>query len=1108
MNKTLLLFALAGIPLAPTCMTITAADNFVIDGFGKQSAAVWKITCAPKFTPNPDFGATVKLGNDNQPVLKLEFTKKDSKGKIKNKWFKISRSITPQPEWKNATGIKVDLAVKKTGQWWLQLSVTSGGEQFNKTLIPYNYTGMSLQDRTAPFKSFKSKSGKKLDPTQITAINITGSLPENTLYLAKLSLMMKSQLKHFVKFTTNVPDLNIFEPGQQVEMTFSVLGNLPPKAKSLRYEVRDYFDKLVNTGNIPVKHGQKQYTAKFTPAQSGYYDVKAYWLDGNSKQLDKMSCIKTFGSLEQGRGTFAVMPNTIKQNIARMKKYGEAAFFGFHGNSSNLVDRMGMSWRLRGRRWKWDEPKVKPKMIDGTAEWAAKIIANDKPDPDWQNNFCNQAMNIASNLPGWAKRSNLNPAPGLKDVNEYYRYLRDVVKVNKHQYPGMKQRVYDIFWEVNLNRPKVGIHKPTYYPEDIIKQYQTAGKVIKSEDSNAILSGPCCSSPFKNFDWNIPLFEQGLCKYIDAYNCHGYHTPPPEDDNVVPNLRRLQKMIKQYNNGKPLDIYCTELGYRSQFGSHDKHKEHAQWHARIATILKGEGVRVYYPFYSYDYRGADNSWGVCYNLNPKLGWGPKHVSPKAAVPALAVCANELEGTEPVSDQPWFGRDIWCYIFKEIESGKPVVVIWSVHNKHKLKFPAGNVKSLQVTNIMGHRSNIKVNNGFATLDISPSLLYIRGADAAIYAAPGKIADRLIGKLYPGEKVKLKACSKTIKKLEYYGDIKLNAASATGELEISVPANSRPGAIPVLINGNIVKWLAILEPLKVEKTALQKQNGQLAIALTLKNMGIVPLPTKVTFDPVGSRELTVEKIIGKQSTAEFLMPLRISGKIDPGKPLACRISIKSGSLAETVLDKQFSLLSAHLRGENGKDKLPNTISWQGKSASGGIDKATAAFEWDKKNLYIQVKVKDKIFHQTRTDGTIWKMDSLQVAFDTHPELNDLYAPLAGIFTKKVTSLDFAMTPKGRLVWRDRTHNAEELKLNKVTDKVGFDFKRDSKNGILTYKLSIPWKEIGLDKVEKGKPIGIAILVNDSDGEKTRRTGLELFKGIMRGKNHRLYGVINLN
>ena len=106
-----------------------------------------------------------------------------------------------------------------------------------------------------------------------------------------------------------------------------------------------------------------------------------------------------------------------------------------------------------------------------------------------------------------------------------------------------------------------------------------------------------------------------------------------------------------------------------------------------------------------------------------------------------------------------------------------------------------------------------------------------------------------------------------------------------------------------------------------------------------------------------------------------------------------------------------------------------------------------------------------------------------------------------------MDFAMTPKGKLVWRDRTHNQEELKLTDVTGNIGFEFSRDKKKDLSTYDLSIPWKEIGLDKVEKGKPIGIAILVNDSDGDKTKRTGLELFKGIMRGKDHRLYGAMTL-
>ena len=1086
--------------------TICSAGNLAIDSFGKDSIDKWKIKVAAGIKPEAVTGKEIDLNGTKIIPLQLSFTKETTRKKPKNRWFRISRKVTASPDWKNATGIKLDLALKNTGQWWLQLSIVSDGETFNKVLLPYNYKGMILQDRAAGFDKFKNKAGKKLDPAKISEIIITGAISENTLYLSGLSLVMKSSIKNYVKFTTNTPELNIFEPGQEVNMKFTVLGNAPENAKYLRYEVTDYFDKQVASGNIPVDHG-KSYSVKFEPELPGYYDVKAYWVASDGKKLNDESCIKTTGSLEQGRGTFAVMPNTIAQNIARMKKYGEDSFFGFHGHSSNLVDRMGMPWRLRGRRWKWDERAGKPEMINGTAKWVADIIKSGETDPDWTFNFCNQGLNLLSNLPDWAKKNPPEPAPGLKDVNEYYRYLSDVVKLNKHQFPQQKQRIYDIFWEVNLNQPKVGIHKPEYRPEDMVKQYKAVREVIKSEDPNAILTGPCCSSPIKNFDWNIPLFEAGLCKYIDAYNCHGYHTPPPEDDNVVGKLRRLQNLIKQHNNGKPMDIYCTELGYRSQYGSKDKHKEHAQWHARIATILKGEGVRVYYPFYSYDYRGPDNSWGICYNLDPKLAFGPKLVSPKAAVPALAVCVNELQGTEPVSDLPYFGRDIWCYIFKEKATGKPVVVIWSVHNKHKLKFPAGNVKQLEITNIMGHRSTVKVVNGFAMLDISPSLLYVRGVDKAVYSAPGKISDQLLGRAYPGQNIKVKVGDDAVKQIQYWGDINIRQSTDSGTLDISVPGNSQPGAVPVLINRKVVKWLVILEPLKVEGTGLSKVNGKLGITLKLKNTGTVPLPTKVTFDASGQKEYTVEKTINRQSESEFSMPLKISGKIDPSKQLKCLIKIKSGSLSEVVLDKKFSLLSAHLKGENGDDKLPNEISWQGKSASGGIDKANATFAWDKKNLYIKINVRDKVFHQTKSDGTIWRMDGVQIAFDTHPELDDLYAPLAGVFTKKITILDFAMTPEGKLVWRDRTHNPEELKLNKVTGDIGFEFSRDNKRGTTTYDLVIPWKEIGLDKVEKGKPLGIAILVNDSDGDKTKRTGLELFKGIMRGKDHRLYGVITL-
>jgi Carbohydrate family 9 binding domain-like len=656
---------------------------------------------------------------------------------------------------------------------------------------------------------------------------------------------------------------------------------------------------------------------------------------------------------------------------------------------------------------------------------------------------------------------------------------------------------------VNLNQPKVGIHKPEYRPEDIIKQYSIANRVIKSVDPGAILAGPCCSSIIKNFDWNIPLFKQGLFKHLDAFNFHGYHTPPPEEGQVVEQLRRMRQQIRKYNNGKNLDMYCTELGYRSQYGSQDKHKEHALWHTRIAVILKGEGVKVYFPFYSYDYRGDNSTWGVCYNLTPKLDWGPKRVSPKSAVPALAVCVKELEETVPVTDLPFFGRDIWCYVFKDKKTSKPVITIWSVHDKHKLKFPAGNVKKLYVTDIMGRRSEVKVKNGFAELNISPALIYLRGADPALYATAGKV----IGKLYPGEKAKVKISENDVSGLKYWGNVNIKPASGTGYIEVKVPSNISPGPIPLLISGDKVKWLVIREPLKIEQVGLKKVGEKLGIVLSLKNMGSVSLPTNVSFDIVGMKELTVSKNLPARSTLQFYMPLNTTGKIDSGKPLKARIKIKAGNLAQIVLNKKFSLLAAHLRGEPGKDKLPNSITWKGKGASGKIDKATATFQWDSRNLYIQVKVSDDRFHQTRTDGTIWKMDSLQVAFDTHPELSAVYAPLAGVFTKKITYLDFAKIPNRKMIWRDISHNPEELKLYDVTQDIGFDFVRDKAKHETVYKLAIPWKEIGLDTVKKGKTIGVSILVNDSDGVKTRRAGLELFSGIMRGKNYRLFGVINL-
>jgi hypothetical protein len=114
---------------------------------------------------------------------------------------------------------------------------------------------------------------------------------------------------------------------------------------------------------------------------------------------------------------------------------------------------------------------------------------------------------------------------------------------------------------------------------------------------------------------------------------------------------------------------------------------------------------------------------------------------------------------------------------------------------------------------------------------------------------------------------------------------------------------------------------------------------------------------------------------------------------------------------------------------------------------------------------------------------------------------------VFTKKVTQLSIAKSPDGVLVWRDRTHNEGELPTGKVEGSVDAQIDRDDATKATHYRIAIPWPQVGLDGPRRGKALGIAVLVNDSDGAGTPRRGLELFSGIMNDKTHTLYGSILL-
>ena len=569
-----------------------------VETFDSTATKRWTLEHSPNTVCTTTFG--FQAAGIETPLLRLDCRQKPDAptGKGHPRWFALRRTFAGSDPWSGAEGLRMVYAAEKRGRWWLCVAFSSGGKRYRQVISPDLLTRSgAFEDRLLAFAEFKDKAGNPWSPAPIEEIEISGSAPVNTLYIDRLELYRKAKLDTWLTFKTARDACNLYEKGESVPMVLTLGGKRPQIDTAFTYAVRDYYGRIVKKETFTLEPGRSEHRVSFA-GPPGFYEVRAFAIGAAGKPGPR-SCLKSTGSMPPGLGTFAIMPSTLAENVERRKRMGTKAFFGFHGHANGLTDYMGVSWDFGGGRWIWKERDARPDRSQGMAEWARKAIAEQDPMPEYEvHHIVNFGANHIGATPEWARKTDMSQAPPYADWEDFLNFWRDTIRVNKHLYPHMNPRIYDPAWEINLNVPKTGIHKPPYHPEDVVELYRRTREVLKEEDPNAILVGPNCSSPIKNLGWNEPLLRAGLLKYIDAYNCHGYHSPPPENARVVEAFRDLRAMIRKYNDRRDLPIYITELGYRAKYGSEDRYREHARWHTRTAIILKGEGIRAYLPFYS------------------------------------------------------------------------------------------------------------------------------------------------------------------------------------------------------------------------------------------------------------------------------------------------------------------------------------------------------------------------------------------------------------------------------------------------------------------------------------------------------------------------------
>ena len=82
-------------------------------------------------------------------------------------------------------------------------------------------------------------------------------------------------------------------------------------------------------------------------------------MDASGDRISADSVLKTSGTMPKGVQSFAVMPCTYDENIARMMKYRERDFFGIMKSRDwyKVHELVGAPWCLEGPRVEWFKPE-------------------------------------------------------------------------------------------------------------------------------------------------------------------------------------------------------------------------------------------------------------------------------------------------------------------------------------------------------------------------------------------------------------------------------------------------------------------------------------------------------------------------------------------------------------------------------------------------------------------------------------------------------------------------------------------------------------------------------------------------------------------------------
>lgn len=657
-----------------------------------------------------------------------------------------------------------------------------------------------------------------------------------------------------------------------------------------------------------------------------------------------------------------------------------------------------------------------------------------------------------------------------------------------------------------INEPYRGMWDGT---DDLIVRYWALmRKVIDSDAPGTPLIGPSLNvnEPTMMLQYR-ELLERGYGRLINGVELHTYTSSAmPEDIDWLGKIQQTRELTRAAT-GTDLPVWSSEMGTTVAYG---EELFQAQYLMRCFVWAK----RMELPmllWHMHDWPAGSPQSEREYAIF-RMAVGGKMSQPRPAGVAYGVMTRQLAGARYRTQLDYLGASTYAFVFER--RGEAMIALWRTSGSAVVRVPVQR-PSVTVVDLFGKSENRPTDEGFLAVEASPSVQFIGPVDRQLLdAQPLAKAGGRAALLAGGEAVgtvtitnPTDASAQVALRWTPMSGWSVTPATVTQTLEpreqvqvsvrISAPADARFGSAVVYARGKLngkdagvasvpVEVLPRAQIVAVRPTM---ENDRPALAVTLKRNDPALREAVLT---MGGQTQRV-KLEGESAQC-VIRPTDVNAL----ELQEYDVTLSDGKRQQDQSHQRLSFVGVR-RASSGLVVDGDLSDWP-ELANKPVETFALAWRWSPEQLYLAVRVHDKMHVQRQNSDGLWKDDSVQVAIAPEREEDLIRRWVAEMAESNYSDLCVGLKGGHALMYRYATTNREAAALGDV--KQGGVKSAVRRNGEFTeYEIAMPVRSLGLKPLKSGQVVRGSVAVNRNDGD--GRTYWEWFSGITRGAQPQKYG-----